>query len=169
VCLGVSFELPLTSEVTLAVLLPTIVFQGTLTLDVRRLGRNAPLVVALAVVGLPVSVVLLGWVGTRAFGFPLLVSLLFAAIILPTDPAAVLSLFEQFDVAERLAVTIEGESLLNDGVAIVIFTTLLGAFDSATVSVDRTFVALVVVVRTLSPVPIRPSCEVFDSGSFRKK
>jgi CPA1 family monovalent cation:H+ antiporter len=134
--LGVSFELPLTSEVILAVLLPTIVFQGTLTLDVRRLGRNAPLVVALAVVGLPVSVVLLGWVGTRAFGFPLLVSLLFAAIILPTDPAAVLSLFEQFDVAERLAVTIEGESLLNDGVAIVIFTTLLGAFDSATVSVD---------------------------------
>lgn len=85
----------------------------------------------LTLLKLPLAIVLLGAVGGVAFGFPLLVALLFAAIILPTDPAAVLSIFEELDVAERLAVTIEGESLLNDGVAVVIFTTLLAAFESS--------------------------------------
>lgn len=85
----------------------------------------------LTLLRLPLAIVLLGAVGGVAFGFPLLVALLFAAIILPTDPAAVLSIFEELDVAERLAVTIEGESLLNDGVAVVIFTTLLAAFESS--------------------------------------
>jgi len=128
---GVSFGLELTSDLILTVLLPTIIFQGTTTLDVRRLWQSAGLIAVLTVVGLPLAIVVLGGVGTVAFGFPLLVALLFATIILPTDPAAVLSIFEELDVAERLAVTIEGESLLNDGVAVVIFTTLLAAFESS--------------------------------------
>jgi len=128
--LGLSVDLPLTPPVILTVLLPVVIFQGTTTIDVRRLRANVPLIAALTLVGLPVSVAILGGLGTVAFDFPLLVSLVFAAVILPTDPAAVLSLFEEFDVAERLSVTIEGESLLNDGVAIVIFTTLVGTFES---------------------------------------
>ena len=128
---GVSFGLNLTSELILTVFLPAIIFQGTTTLEVRRLWRNASLIVVLTLLGLPLAIVLLGVVGGVAFGFQLLVALLFAAIILPTDPAAVLSIFEELDVDERLAVTIEGESLLNDGVAVVIFTTLLAAFESS--------------------------------------
>ncbi|WP_267640502.1 cation:proton antiporter [Haloarchaeobius amylolyticus] len=129
--LGVDFGLELSADLILAVLLPTIVFEGTTGLDVRELRRNAVLIVVLAVVGLPLGVALLGLLGTVAFGFSLLVALLFAAVVLPTDPAAVLSLFEQFDVGDRLSVTIEGESLLNDGVAIVVFSTLVAAFQQA--------------------------------------
>jgi CPA1 family monovalent cation:H+ antiporter len=55
----------------------------------------------------------------------------FATIILPTDPAAVLSIFDELDVSERLAVTVEGESLLNDGVAVVILSAVIGAFDAS--------------------------------------
>ncbi|WP_311172113.1 cation:proton antiporter [Halobellus ordinarius] len=128
--LGLSFDLELTSDLILTVFLPTIIFQGTTTLDARRLWRNAGLITVLTVLGLPLAIVLLGAVGTVAFGFPLLVALLFAGVILPTDPAAVLSIFEELDVSERLAITIEGESLLNDGVAVVIFSTLLAAFGS---------------------------------------
>jgi len=128
--LGLSLDLPLTPAVILTGLLPVIVFDGTTAIDVHELRENLPLIAALTVVGLPAAVVVLGAVGTVAFGFPPLVSLAFAAVILPTDPAAVLSLFEEFDVSERLAVTIEGESLLNDGVAIVIFSTLVAAFES---------------------------------------
>ena len=122
---GTDLGVELTSDVIFFLLLPTIIFQGTLSIDVRELRHDAPLIVVLTLVGLPLAVVLLGTIGTVAFGFELTISLLFAAIILPTDPAAVLSMFEEFDVAERLAVTIEGESLLNDGVAIVIFSSLL--------------------------------------------
>lgn len=127
---GISFGLDLTADLILTVFLPAIIFQGTTTLDVRRLWRNASLIVVLTLLGLPLAIVILGAVGSVVFGVPLLVALLFAAIILPTDPAAVLSIFEELDVSERLAVTIEGESLLNDGVAVVIFTTLLAAFES---------------------------------------
>src|SRR6056297_2698258 len=122
---GPDLGIELTNDVIFFLLLPTIIFQGTLTIEVPELRHNAPLIVVLTLVGLPLAVVLLGVIGTVAFGFELAISLLFAAIILPTDPAAVLSLFEEFDVAERLAVTIEGESLLNDGVAIVIFSSIL--------------------------------------------
>jgi CPA1 family monovalent cation:H+ antiporter len=129
--LGLSFGLELTSELILMVFLPAVIFQGTTTLDVRRLWRNVGLITVLTVVGLPLAIVILGTIGTVAFGFPLLVALLFATIILPTDPAAVLSIFEELNVSERLAVTIEGESLLNDGVAVVIFSTLLGAYTTS--------------------------------------
>lgn len=122
---GPDLGIELTSDIIFFLLLPTIIFQGTLSIDVRELRHDAPLIVVLTLIGLPVAVVLLGVIGTVSFGFELGISLLFAAIILPTDPAAVLSMFEEFDVAERLAVTIEGESLLNDGVAIVIFSSLL--------------------------------------------
>src|SRR6056297_3483434 len=138
---GPDLGIELTNDVIFFLLLPTIIFQGTLTIEVPELRHNAPLIVVLTLVGLPLAVVLLGVIGTVAFGFELAISLLFAAIILPTDPAAVLSLFEEFDVAERLAVTIEGESLLNDGVAIVIFSSILATIqvgqavtDLATVS-----------------------------------
>jgi CPA1 family monovalent cation:H+ antiporter len=129
--IGLSFDLDLTADLILMVFLPAIIFGGTTTLDVRRLWRNASLIAVLTIVGLPLAVLILGGIGTVAFGFPLLVALVFATIILPTDPAAVLSIFDELDVSERLAVTIEGESLLNDGVAVVIFSTLLAAFESS--------------------------------------
>jgi len=127
---GTDFGIELTSDLILYLLLPTVIFQGTLTINVRELRHDAPVIAVLTLVGLPLAVVLLGAIGTVAFGFELGISLLFAAIVLPTDPAAVLSLFEEFDIEEWLAVTIEGESLLNDGVAIVIFSSLLATIQA---------------------------------------
>src|SRR6056297_108437 len=133
---GPDLGVELTSDVIFFLLLPTIIFQGTLSIDVRELRHDAPLIVVLTLVGLPLAVVLLGTIGTVAFGFELGISLLFAAIVLPTDPAAVLSLFEEFDIEEWLAVTIEGESLLNDGVAIVIFSSILATIQAGQAVTD---------------------------------
>ena len=133
--LAPALRLDLTADVIFLLLLPAIIFHGTTTLNVRELRHNAPLIGVLTLVGLPVAVGILGVAGTAAFGFDLPIALLFAAVILPTDPAAVLSIFNQLDVAERLAITIEGESLLNDGVAIVIFSSLLASYRAAGESV----------------------------------
>ncbi len=119
-------DIELTHDLIFLVLLPPLLFEGAATTDLERLRRNLGPVLALAVVGLIVAVVLLGLAGQAVFGFPLLVALLFASMILPTDPVSVLALFEELGAPERLSVLVEGESLINDGVGVVLFLTFLG-------------------------------------------
>jgi CPA1 family monovalent cation:H+ antiporter len=123
--LGVEFGIELSHDLILLVLLPPLLFEGAATTDLSLFRRDLLAVLALAVPGLLVSVTVLGAVGTVAFGMPLLLSVLFAAMILPTDPVSVLALFEEVGAPDRLAVLVEGESLVNDGVGVVVFSTLL--------------------------------------------
>ena len=122
---GVTIEISLSHDLILLVLLPPLLFEGAATTDLERLRRNIVPVLGLAVPGLLVSVLALGVAGQYAFGFDLLVALLFAAMVLPTDPVSVLALFEELGAPERLSVLVEGESLVNDGVGVVLFTALL--------------------------------------------
>lgn len=122
--LGVTIDIELSHDLILLVFLPPLLFEGAATTDLQRFRTNIWHVLVLAVVGLITAILLLGVVGHFAFGFPLLVSLLFAAMILPTDPVSVLALFEELGAPERLSVLVEGESLVNDGVGVVIFSTL---------------------------------------------
>jgi len=123
--LGISMEFELSHDLILLVLLPPLLFEGAATTDYERLKRNLVPILLVAVVGLLGSVTLLGVAGQYVFGFDLLIALLFAAMILPTDPVSVLALFEELGAPERLAVLVEGESLINDGVGVVLFTALL--------------------------------------------
>ena len=129
--LGVEFQSDLTpellSELILSVLVPALLFHGAVRIDADRFLENVGPILVLAVVGLPLSVALLGVVGSATLGFPLIVTLLFAAIVLPTDPVAVLPIFEELGAPDRLSVLVDGESMLNDGVAVVLYTALLDA------------------------------------------
>ena len=58
-------------------------------------------------------------------GFPWIAALLTGALLSATDPVAVVSLLRQMGVSERLAILMEGESLFNDAVAIVVFSVFL--------------------------------------------
>ncbi|RJS98619.1 sodium:proton antiporter [Halococcus sp. IIIV-5B] len=119
------FDIELSHDLILLVLLPPLLFEGAATTDLESFRANIGPILALAVPGVILSVIVLGLVGQYAFGFPLLVSLLFAAMILPTDPVSVLALFDELGAPERLSTLVEGESLLNDGVGVVIFSALL--------------------------------------------
>ena len=66
---------------------------------------------------------------------PLMAALLFGALISATDPVAVVAIFRQLGVPERLLTLVEGESMLNDGVAIVLFNILLVATLGGEVSI----------------------------------
>ncbi|MFD1514960.1 Na+/H+ antiporter [Halomarina rubra] len=125
-----AIDIALSHDLILLVLLPPLLFEGAATTDFERLRRNLTPVLALAVVGLIVSVVLLGVAGNYVFGFPLLVSLLFASMILPTDPVSVLALFKELGAPDRLSVLVEGESLINDGVGVVLFSALLALVEA---------------------------------------
>jgi CPA1 family monovalent cation:H+ antiporter len=119
------FGVRLSHDLILLVLLPPLLFEGAATTSLESFQENLLTILVLAVPGLVISVILLGAVGQYVLGLPLILALLFGAMVLPTDPVSVLALFEEVGVPERLSTLVEGESLVNDSVGIVVFSTLL--------------------------------------------
>ncbi len=123
-----SFQL--TPELLFFVFLPMLIFESAYNIKIRNIRDNKIAIGLLAIVGLLVSTLFIGYVGYWSFQFlgfqiPLLVTLLFGAIISATDPVAVLALFKEFGAPHRLTLIFEGESLFNDGTAFAIFLVLL--------------------------------------------
>jgi CPA1 family monovalent cation:H+ antiporter len=116
-------------DLVLFVLLPVILFESAVGLDARALLRQLPAVLMLAVPGMllstAVTAALLFYGIGHPTGFPWLAALLTGALLSATDPVAVLDLFRRVGAPKRLAVLVEGESLFNDGLAIVLFSLLL--------------------------------------------
>ena len=107
--------------------LPALVFEGSVKIDVRNLLRDSGTLLVLANVGVLLATVVTGSLIHWMIGVPLLVALLFGAIISATDPISVLSIFKDLRMNKRLSVIVEGESLLNDGTAVVVFQILFTA------------------------------------------
>ncbi|WP_224268890.1 cation:proton antiporter [Haloprofundus salinisoli] len=124
--LNVPVTLALSHDLIVAVFLPTLLFHGAVELDHGMFERNWELPLVLVLVGLPLTIVLFAVSTHVLLALPLAVATLLATIVSPTDPAAVLSLFDELDAPERLSAIVDSESLLNDGVAIVFFTVVLG-------------------------------------------
>lgn len=119
------------SETLLGVLLSFMLFSGALQLDLQAMKRTSWHIVALTVSGVLVSTLIVGvlsWyaAGLTGLDLPLAWCLLFGSLISPTDPVAVLSTLKSTSVPRILQATVAGESLFNDGLAIVFFTVLLG-------------------------------------------
>ncbi|WP_411966049.1 cation:proton antiporter [Haloferax sp. YSMS24] len=123
--LGSPVDVELTSDLILLGLLPALVFNDAININFESFRRNIVPILALAVVGLLVSIAIVAVVGQTLFGFSLAIAVLFGAIIMPTDPVSVLAVFEDLGVPERLNTLVEGESLLNDGVSIVVYSSVL--------------------------------------------
>ncbi|MDQ0313662.1 cation:proton antiporter [Amorphus orientalis] len=123
---------PLNSEVFLYILLPALLFQASLSLDVRRLMEDAAPIFLLAVVAVIVSTFAIGYAVAPVSGEPLLLCLLLGAIVATTDPVAVIAIFRDLGAPARLTRLVEGESLLNDAAAIALFVLLLEALTSGT-------------------------------------
>ncbi len=115
----------LTSELVFYIFLPALVFESALSLDARALLKNIVPILMLAIVGMLVSVILVGIGIWWSLHIQIIVALLFASLISATDPVAVVALFKVLGVSRRLSVLIEGESLMNDATAIVLFSILL--------------------------------------------
>jgi Na+:H+ antiporter len=120
---AIKFEL--TPELILALFVTPLVFEAAFHLNVSELRRNLAAILILAIPGVILTMFIVG--GMLLFGIHLSlpIALLFGALIAATDPVAVVALFRTLGVPKRLSVLIEGESLFNDGTAIVLFNLML--------------------------------------------
>lgn len=123
-----SFQL--TPELLFFVFLPILIFESAYNIKIRNIQENKFSISILAIIGLLISTFFIGYVSFWIFQFlgleiPLLVTLLFGAIISATDPVAVLALFKEYGAPHRLTLIFEGESLFNDGTAFALFLVFL--------------------------------------------
>ncbi|MCA1334418.1 cation:proton antiporter [Pseudooceanicola marinus] len=118
--------LPIRSNVFLYVFLPTLLFQATLGMDLRRMLDDWVPILMLAVVAVVAATLSVGYALSWVSTLPLAACLLVGAIISTTDPSAVVSIFRSISAPRRLSRIIEGESLLNDAAAIALFGLFMG-------------------------------------------
>jgi CPA1 family monovalent cation:H+ antiporter len=122
-----------TDELILALFVPPLIFEAAFHLEFNQLRDNLVPILILAVPGVVLSTFIVA--GIVSFGVNLIfgigltfsVAAVFGALISATDPVAVVAFFRVLGVPRRLAVAVEGESLFNDGTAIVVYTIALGA------------------------------------------
>ncbi|MBA1273648.1 cation:proton antiporter [Stutzerimonas azotifigens] len=112
-------------------MLSFLLFAGALHINLLDLRARRWSIGLLATLGVLISTAAIGlgtWWLLGLFGSetPLIYCLLFGALISPTDPIAVLGIMRSAGAPKSLETTIVGESLFNDGVAVVVFTVLLG-------------------------------------------
>ena len=126
-----SFQGILSAEVILFLMLPPLLFHGAATMDLEKLIKNWRSIILFAIPGVLISSIIIGVISWQLV-WPdkehgLLYGLLLGSILAATDPVSVLALFKTMGAPKRLTVLVEGESLFNDGTAVVLFNILLYA------------------------------------------
>lgn len=119
-------------ELILLIFLPALLFEAAWNLKLDRLRANLIPILSLAVLGVILSVGLIAMILHFGTGLSWSSALLFGAVVSATDPVSVLALFRKLGAPERLTVILEGESLFNDGTAVVVFRIILGVVAGAT-------------------------------------
>jgi monovalent cation:H+ antiporter, CPA1 family len=107
--------------IIISLFLPILLGDATMKLPFSHLLEQKKPVLALALGGTLLSFIIIGLGAYSMLGLPLVVAFTFAALMSATDPISVLSIFKTLGVPSRLSTVVEGESLFNDGIAVVLF------------------------------------------------
>ena len=114
------------SDALLEGMLGLLLFAGALHVKLSDLRKEWIVVALMATIGIGLSTTIVGYAFSWMTGMPLLIALVFGALISPTDPVAVLGVLRQAKLKKSLETKIAGESLFNDGVGYVVFLVLIG-------------------------------------------
>jgi len=112
--------------VVLFAFLPPLLFDAAFRLDARELRLVLRPVLLLAIPGVLVTTLVVGGVVAVALGLPAPVALLFGSLVAATDPVAVTAVLKEVALPARLIIIPEAESLVNDGMAITLYTGFTG-------------------------------------------
>ncbi|AIY06247.1 sodium/hydrogen exchanger [Planococcus sp. PAMC 21323] len=110
------------------VFLPGLLFVSAYQFSAKALRKNAGIIGLLSTIGLGLTVVLVGltvyWIGGWFFSISLAGAFVVAAILAPTDPASVVAILKKSSPDQNIADIVDGESMINDGTSIVLFSVL---------------------------------------------
>ena len=120
-------QVEFTPQIIMLLLVPPLVFEAAFHIRFDDLRRDFWLILLLAVPGVILTTLLVGWLISWGTGLALKAALVFGALIAATDPVAVVALFRRLGAPRRLQDLLESESLINDGTAIVMFGLMLSA------------------------------------------
>jgi len=137
---------PLDPEVVLVGFLPVLIFEGALSAEIEHLRQAARPILFLALPGVLLSLVATASVASLAVGLPFVVALLLGALLSITDTVSVLVAFRSVRVPHRLAAIMEGESLFNDGTALVLVSVTTGMVATGQADAPAAAGALVVAI-----------------------
>ncbi|MCJ8211559.1 sodium:proton antiporter [Mucilaginibacter sp. RS28] len=118
------------SEAVLNIMLGFLLFAGSFNFDTNKLKREMRSVMVLSTLSVIISTFIFGGLfflitGLLGIKIPLIYCLLFGSLVSPTDAVAVAGIVKGSKLSSHLEVLIAGESLFNDGVGLVLFTTIL--------------------------------------------
>ncbi len=120
-----SVNFQLTPDLILALFVPPLIFEAAFHLNFSELRRNLTSILVMAIFGVIMTTLIIGGFLSLTTTLTLATAMVFGSLIAATDPVAVVALFRLLGVPKRLSVLLEGESLLNDGTAIVLFNLML--------------------------------------------
>lgn len=111
-------------------ILSFLLFAGALHVNLGALAKEKKSIFLFATLGVLISTFIVGslvFFGAQLIGLelPFLHALLFGALISPTDPIAVMAILKEANISKSLGIKIEGESLFNDGIGVVVFSGIL--------------------------------------------
>ncbi|EZH73724.1 sodium:proton antiporter [Aquimarina atlantica] len=111
-------------------ILSFLLFAGALHVNIDELAKEKWPILLFATLGVLISTGIVGgltFIAAQLMGLklPFLHALLFGALISPTDPIAVMAILKKANIAKSLGIKIEGESLFNDGIGVVVFSAIL--------------------------------------------
>jgi len=111
-------------------ILSFLLFAGAIHVNLEQLSKEKWPILLFATLGVLISTFMVGGLTYGAaqligMDLPFIYALLFGALISPTDPIAVMAILKKVNIAPSLGIKIEGESLFNDGIGVVVFTGVL--------------------------------------------
>lgn len=116
----------LSPELILEIFLPPLLFEAAWNIRWKELKENLTPVIFFAVIGVIISIVGISFALSQFTSLSLATALLVGASLSATDPVSVVALFRELGASKKLTTVMEGESLFNDGVAVVAFILLVG-------------------------------------------
>lgn len=139
-------QIHLEPHILFTVFLPPLLFESAINMQVSLLKRNLRPIALYALAGTVISAVVVGILVHLFLHISLPIALVFGALISPTDPISVIAIFKELGVGKRLSLIMEAESLFNDGIAVVLFTLLVGYALGEDISVVEGIKTFLVVV-----------------------